>query len=220
MQDPRRDQRADEVGSKFALQPSAHRRQQITGDGGGAARAALAQLLAEQPQCAERARLLAEQTEDQIGIVLDLAHRASVGSAIAWVDRVEGSNVFGARLAEHQHAIVGQDDSGRDERGQKAEPRGSERLAQQRIMGGGDEQRVAHREQVMPPAGLGHFAGADATAGNQLAFEYDHLATAQRQLGATDQRIDPAADDEDVEGVHGSVSRMRCSAQLCVAVHR
>ncbi len=166
------DQRADEIGPEGLFEPAPHRQQRVAAELRQPADAARPQGAAQQLQRRAAARLLSQQAEDEIGVALDLFHRPAIGVAVAGCQRIEGGDVFGARLAELQRASVGQHHRGRHRRRHHAQAGAFEVGPQQRIMRRRHQQRIGHREQVVPEAGDGDFAGTDAAARDRFAFEY------------------------------------------------
>ena len=91
-------------------------------------------------------------------------------------------------------------------------------VAEQRVRGTADPQRMPAREHVVVEAGLGDLGRADAAAEPLVALEHDHVPAGPREEGAAGERVDPAADDDGVEAVHDAVmATIPLSAQARMA---
>ena len=212
MQDPWGNERAHEIGAELALEPAARVGQRIAEEGSEAARTAAVKLGAKGFRRGPAPGFLGEDGEDEGGVASHLLHGGAIGVAVAGRERIHGGNILLARLREDERAAIGKDDAGWQLGGDEADTRGLEVRLEQRIVRRHHEQRVGHGKEIVPEAGHRDLLGADAAAGNGVALEHADALALAGEHGGADQRVDAAADDDDVEGVHGFAAKSRSGA--------
>src|SRR5262249_49843611 len=61
---------------------------------------------------------------------------------------------------------------------------------------------VRHGKEIVPKAGYGDLVRTNTAAGDRVTFEHADVLALAHQHRRTDERIDAAPDDHDVERVH------------------
>ena len=202
MQYPGRQQGAQQVGPDFALQPGARALQRLAEERGCRVQPLLPGPLGQRLGHRLAPQLVAQQREDQLGVVFDMLQRRLVGRTITSGQCIETRDIGGARGAQGQVPAVGQQHAGGGVVVSVGQTRRMQLLPQFGISRADQEQRMRRRQGVVQVTRHGQGIGADAATQHRLALEHTHRTPAPGQYRGADQRVDATAHNDGIELAH------------------